>query len=172
MPKTKQKLLRYPPGIEEKVKKLKERFSYPSDAVVFIQGINIFYEQTFENYKEVAKFKAINKPSPVDKARAAADVKDEREKIEKERHHEKKLAICNLLGGEIIEENGHFACTYLKYQEAGGAERYVETMPMTTPFDMLADDTPQYQYADLMGRQGDFAKKKIEKLIKEGKLKS
>lgn len=117
-------------------------------------------ERHLNNYKEIAKLKMKNKPTPKDKALAEMEAEDERRRLKEERVYSEKREICVALNGTEQEQNGFPVCVFKKYTELPGNRGLEETLT-TIPFENLTEEQIQLQYQDMVGLTGLDVKKRL-----------
>jgi len=135
-------------------------FFNPSEALRYC--IQQTIKREFPGYLESKK----GRPTPLtptEKARERILTEEEEKEMKSLRAFEKKSAICEILGGEVIDINGYPHCKYPQYTEVGGGK--VDIGTVTDPFTSLSEQAVEWQFRDIMGATGPAAKEKIEALL-------
>lgn len=102
--------------------------------------------------------------TPEEKALDKVLASEKAQELKRQRDVTAKTNICNFLGGEVVNLDGHLHCRYNQYQEAGGKK--VDVGIITEPLEYLTEETINCQYQDLMGNKGPEARIKLQNLMK------
>jgi len=107
-----------------------------------------------------------NRPrqTPEEKALDKVLASEKAQELKEQRRVVSKTNICNFLGGEVVNLDGHLHCRYNQYQETGGKK--VDISIVTEPIEYLSEESLVNQYQDLMGNKGAEAKVKLQNLMK------
>lgn len=111
--------------------------------------------------------KAKVKLSMEERAREKAEELKIRGQIKKDDDYERGVKVTELLGGEVVMQNGFPHCKYLVYEQING--RDVASMEMMLPFENLYDGIVEAQYRNYMGETGAKVKKTILEMLAKKK---
>lgn len=128
------KLLTFTPVVWEMIERIKNEKGYASSSAVVYQAVINMHDKIFVPYANRSVGKNM---TAEEKIRKEEEEKEARSKVDLE----KKVAICQTLGGQTVKQNdGSLLCKYFTYSFS---KRYLQEIPVN----LLTDDLIRNQYA-------------------------
>lgn len=144
----------------EKLDQLAEQYAIGNNRTAAIGiAVTIAHKKEFPDYIQVSKQR-----TPGNLAEREAAKEDARQTIKEKRERDEASAICNLLdGSSVVTIEGRDYCEYPLYNMS--SPRKVDITTAREPFSTITDGIVSAQYHDIIGNNGELAKKTIKKLL-------